>query len=201
MANPPTCAPTNSRRRGTILAFSHLRWNRVSSGFSISSLPVASTPITDVVRDYGSSDITVHNYGTADEFEQRILWLKALKRPIMCTEFMARPAGSTFEAILPVAHRHEVGAICWGLVRGKTQTHLPWDNWIAPLADFPPEDWFHDIFRPDGTPHDEAEVEFIRMISKVAYYVEPANTLTTRQSCLSPLRNVSAFWRPARPNS
>lgn len=117
-----------------------------------------------------SDVISFHNYGTAAEFEQRIGWLKQLGRPILCTEYMARPAGSTFEAILPVAHEHQVGNFCWGLVRGKTQTHLPWDNWISPLADFPKEAWFHDIFDPDGTPHDETEVEFIRMMNKVAHY-------------------------------
>lgn len=117
-----------------------------------------------------SDVVSFHNYGTADDFEKRIGWLKKWQRPILCTEFMARPAGSTFEAILPVAHTHEVGTFCWGLVRGKTQTHLPWDNWISPFADFPKEAWFHDIFDIDGTPHNEIEVEFIRMMSKVAHY-------------------------------
>ncbi|MGL5839488.1 MAG: cellulase family glycosylhydrolase [Sphingorhabdus sp.] len=115
-----------------------------------------------------SDIISFHNYGTSADFEQRIEWLKAWGRPIVCTEFMARPAGSTFEAILPIAQRHAVGAICWGLVRGKTQTHLPWDNWISDLEDFPKEAWFHDIFEPDGTPHDASEVEFIRMMTRIA---------------------------------
>ena len=51
---------------------------------------------------------------------------------MLCTEFMARPVGSTFEAILPVAKKAKVGAFCWGLVQGKTQTHLPWDSWATP---------------------------------------------------------------------
>ena len=117
-----------------------------------------------------SDVVSFHNYGSAEEFERRVGWLKQWGRPILCTEFMARPAGSTFEAILPVAHEHAVGNFCWGLVRGKTQTHLPWDNWISPFADFPKEAWFHDIFDPDGTPHDVAEVEFIRMMSQVAHF-------------------------------
>jgi hypothetical protein len=41
---------------------------------------------------------------------------------------MARPRGSTFEAIRPIALRHRAAAINWGLVTGKTQTDLPWDS-------------------------------------------------------------------------
>lgn len=130
----------------------------------------------------GQSDIvSFHNYGTAAEFEQRIGWLKPLGRPIICTEYMARPAGSTFEAILPVAQRHGVGTLCWGLVRGKTQTHLPWDNWISDLEDFPVEAWFHDIFEPDGTPHDPAEVEFIRMMTRIAEFADLPLAVEQRQ--------------------
>lgn len=129
------------------------------------------TPLQAFQLD-ASDIISFHNYGTAEDFEQRICWLEAWGRPIVCSEFMARPAGSTFEAILPIARRHGVGAVCWGLVKGKTQTHLPWDNWISDLEDFPAEAWFHDIFEPDGTPHDPAEVEFLRMITRIAEAAE-----------------------------
>ncbi len=133
--------------------------------------PAKLTPLQSAQLN-GSDIISFHNYGTAEDFEQRIIWLQAWDRPIVCTEFMARPAGSTFETILPIAQRHGVGAVCWGLVKGKTQTHLPWDNWISDLADFPAEAWFHDIFEPDGTPHDPAEVAFLRMITRIAEAAE-----------------------------
>ena len=116
----------------------------------------------------GSSDvISFHNYGIADDFAQRVKWLKAMGRPLLCTEYMARPAGSTFQTILPVAKEHEVGTFCWGLVRGKTQTHLPWDKWENPNLEGLKDRWFHDIFDADGTPHDEDEVAFLRLISQV----------------------------------
>ena len=114
----------------------------------------------------GNSDIiSFHNYGIAEDFAQRVKWLKTMGRPLLCTEYMARPAGSTFQAILPVAKEHEVGTFCWGLVRGKTQTHLPWDKWENPNIDGLKERWFHDLFHEDGTPHDENEVEVLRLIS------------------------------------
>ncbi len=112
-----------------------------------------------------SDIVTFHNYGGADDFQRRVQWLKAFDRPLLCTEFMARPTGSTFEAILPQARAAGVGALCWGLVRGKTQTHLPWDSWSRPYLDGPAGPWFHDIFEPDGTPHDQAEVDFLRAMA------------------------------------
>jgi hypothetical protein len=116
----------------------------------------------------GNSDvISFHNYGVAQDFLQRIKWLKTFGRPLLCTEYMARPAGSTFQSILPVAKEMEVGTFCWGLVRGKTQTHLPWDRWINPDLEGLKDAWFHDIFDEDGVPHDPEEVEFLRLLSAI----------------------------------
>lgn len=114
----------------------------------------------------GESDIiSFHNYGTAADFGQRVKWLKTFGRPLLCTEFMARPTGSTFEAILPQARDANVATFCWGLVQGKTQTHLPWDSWKTPYLDGPIGPWFHDIFHADGQPHRADEVAFIRAIT------------------------------------
>lgn len=130
------------------------------------SAPDLLSPIQRAQTD-NSDVISFHNYGIAEDFAQRVNWLKAMGRPLLCTEYMARPAGSTFQAILPVAKEHGVGTFCWGLVRGKTQTHLPWDKWENPNIEGLKERWFHDIFDQDGTPHDETEVEFLRLISRL----------------------------------
>ena len=124
----------------------------------LSPIQRAQTGLSDV--------ISFHNYGTAEDFTTRVKWLQAMGRPLMCTEFMARHAGSTFQAILPQAKEHRVGAFCWGLVRGKTQTHLPWDKWQAPEG-ASIDAWFHDIFDERGVPHDPVEVEFLRMLQAV----------------------------------
>src|SRR5207237_4623512 len=50
-----------------------------------------------------SDVISFHNYGWPEEFEARILELQALHRPIICSEYMARGAGSTFDGSLPIA--------------------------------------------------------------------------------------------------
>src|SRR5438874_3139998 len=78
---------------------------------------------------------------------------------------MARSVRSTFDTILPIAKKHHVAAINWGLVAGKSQTYLPWDSWQRPYVDRPPTIWFHDVFFQDGRPYREREVEIIRSMT------------------------------------
>jgi hypothetical protein len=112
-----------------------------------------------------SDIITFHNYDWPEGFEARIKELQPLHRPILCTEYMARGAGSTFDTVLPIARRNHVAAINWGLVNGKTQTNLPWDSWERPYVLRPPTIWFHDVFYTDGTPYRQAEADLIRRLT------------------------------------
>lgn len=66
--------------------------------------------------------ISFHNYDTPQEFEKRIGWLQRYNRPVLCTEFMARPNGSTFQDFLPIAKEHNIAMYNWGLVDGRSQT-------------------------------------------------------------------------------
>jgi hypothetical protein len=109
-----------------------------------------------------SDVISFHNYGWPEEFEKRVEELEQFHRPLICTEYMARGAGSTFDTILPIAYKYRVGAINWGLVAGKSQTYLPWDSWQRPYVTQQPAIWFHDVFHRDGTPYRQREVEIIR---------------------------------------
>lgn len=112
-----------------------------------------------------SDVISFHNYGWPEEFEQRVEQLQQFHRPLICTEYMARGAGSTFDTILPIAKKYHVAAINWGFVAGKTQTYLPWDSWQRPYVLQQPTVWFHDIFHPDGKPYRERETELIRRLT------------------------------------
>ena len=112
-----------------------------------------------------SDVITFHNYGWPEEFEARILELKPLGRPLICTEYMARGNGSTFDGSLPMAKKYNVGAINWGLVAGKTQTYLPWDSWQRPYVLIQPTIWFHEVFRQDDMPYRQREVDLIRQLT------------------------------------
>jgi hypothetical protein len=111
-----------------------------------------------------SDVISFHSYAGPSAFESRINQLTPHGRPILCTEYMARPQGSTVESILPIAKQHNVGAINWGLVAGKTQTYFPWDSWNHPYSAVP-KVWFHDLLRPDGTAFENIESQTIRSLS------------------------------------
>ncbi|WP_026993740.1 cellulase family glycosylhydrolase [Flectobacillus major] len=108
-----------------------------------------------------SDVISFHNYDKAEVLEQKITQLERYGKPLLCTEYMARPNGSTFRSSLPVAQKHHVAMMNWGFVEGKTQTIYPWDSWTKQYTAEPPV-WFHDIFRSDGTPYNIEEVNLIR---------------------------------------
>ena len=112
-----------------------------------------------------SDVISFHNYDKGPEFEKRIQWLQRFHRPILCTEYMARGNGSTFEGSLPIAKKYKVAAINWGFVAGKTQTYLPWDSWQQPYVNRQAAVWFHEIFKQDGTPYKQDEVDLIRRLT------------------------------------
>ncbi len=112
-----------------------------------------------------SDIVSFHNYDSPAKFEQEVKWLQTFNRPLICTEYMARPKGSTFQGVLPIAKQFKVGAINWGFVAGKSQTFLPWDSWQRPYTDRKPEVWFHDIFQKNGKPYRPEETKFIRGIT------------------------------------
>lgn len=111
-----------------------------------------------------SDVISFHSYDNLDKLKQCVNNLKRYDRPILCTEYMARPNGSTFDPHLGWMKENKVSAYNWGFVQGKTQTIYPWDSWTKEYKAEPPV-WFHDIFRTDGTPYRPEEVEYIRKVT------------------------------------
>jgi len=114
-----------------------------------------------------SDVISFHCYGNLEETRKCVQHLRRYHRPILCTEYMARPNGSRFDPILAYFQQEDVGAYNWGFVNGKTQTIYPWDSWKREYR-AEPSVWFHDIFRADGSPYDLAEVEYIKAITSRA---------------------------------
>ncbi|MGD0580747.1 MAG: cellulase family glycosylhydrolase, partial [Bryobacteraceae bacterium] len=58
------------------------------------------------VQIENSDIISFHNYGPPAEFEKSVQWLLPYNRPVICTEYMARGNGSTFQGSLPVAKKY-----------------------------------------------------------------------------------------------
>lgn len=110
-----------------------------------------------------SDIITYHDYDDVDAHTRVLQLLKSHGKPMICTEYMARRNNSRFATVLPMLKKEDVGAINWGLVAGKTNTIYAWDTPMTDGAE--PKEWFHDIFRKDGTPYQTDEIEVIKKVN------------------------------------
>ncbi len=127
-------------------------WSKLDSLSDLSRFTILNSDI-----------ISFHTYGNIDEMRLRINQLKKYNRPILCSEYLARGQGSTFQAMLPLLKKEQVSAINWGFVAGKTNTLFPWSSWEEEF-DSLPKIWHHDIFLPDKTPYDQNEIDFLKEI-------------------------------------
>ena len=116
------------------------------------------------VQLQNSDVVSFHNYSSLPELKEFVEHLRRYNRPLVCTEYMARPVGSTFDPNLKYLHDQNVGAYNWGFVSGKTQTIYPWDSWGKTYTAEPPV-WFHDIFRSNGVPYNAKEIDFIKSVT------------------------------------
>lgn len=114
-----------------------------------------------------SDFVSFHNYLPVELLVPQVDALRASGRPLVCTEWLARGLGSLPETHLPWFARARIGCFHWGLVNGRTQTHLPWPGFEAAYTD---GRWHHDLLHPDGTPYDETEIALFRHWCDVARY-------------------------------
>ena len=118
-------------------------------------------PPVDKFMVENSDVISFHSYdGNMETLEQKIMELKKYGRPLLCTEYLARGHGNTFENVLPILKANKIAAINWGLVSGKTNTIYPWESWTKEYV-AEPKIWHHDIFYKDGTSFSLKETNFI----------------------------------------
>jgi hypothetical protein len=129
--------------------------------------PGAALNAVEAVQIGQSDVVSFHDYNWPEKFETRLAQLAQYGRPVLCTEYMARGAGSTIDGSLPIGKKANVGMINWGFVVGKIQTNLPWDSWERPYTLQQPAVWFHDLLREDGTPYRAREAGILRATSSL----------------------------------
>lgn len=100
-------------------------------------------------------------------------FLRKFGRPIMNTEWLARPMGSQIFDLFSLFYLENVSCFNWGLVAGKSQYFECWNNLWDRYNKGVDEDidfrlWFHDLFRPSHRPYDPKETELIRRICDFA---------------------------------
>lgn len=110
-----------------------------------------------------SDIITFHCYDNPEDTRNTMQRMISTERPVICTEWLNRPRHSTIAEILPMFKENKVGSLFWGLVNGKTQTHLPWGH--RPEHGEYKGVWQHDIFHPDLTPYDNHEIAVIKQMT------------------------------------
>lgn len=120
--------------------------------------------LEDFIAD-NSDIITFHAYSDQSRTREWMERMQKRGRPVICTEWMNRPVKSTFFDILPMFKQQRVGSMSWGLVNGKTQTHLPWGH--RPEHGQYNGPWQHDIYRGDLTPYDANETKLIKQMTGV----------------------------------
>jgi hypothetical protein len=117
----------------------------------------------NAIQILNSDIVTYHDYEEPALHLRVIQMLKTHNRPLICTEYMARTRNNRFANTMPLLKKENVGAINWGFVQGKTNTIYAWDT---PMPDGgQPIEWFHDIFRPDGTVYRQDEVDLIKKLN------------------------------------
>jgi Cellulase (glycosyl hydrolase family 5) len=158
---------SNYQNKSLVLLSKVFQWSREVNPDQPLSAGIWNKDLSDLnTFQLSESDvITYHNYEDEKSHLLVIDSLRKFGRPLICTEYMARLRGSTFFNIMPLLKKERVAAINWGLVSGKTNTKYAWDTPIPDGSE--PNIWFHDIFRPDGTPYSQKEVDFISELTGV----------------------------------
>ena len=117
-----------------------------------------------------SDIVTFHAYWNCARVSEFIDVLSVLDRPILCTEWMARAVDSQISDQLELFHDRRIGCFQWGLVKGRTQTWMPWPDELVKAHGGDPSRniWFHDLLHEDGRPYDEQEIETIKRLTSNA---------------------------------
>ena len=120
-------------------------------------IDVAAARLSDVV--------SFHAYLATPKMLQVLRFWQTFERPLLCTEWLARHVGCVMEEQLPLFAALNVGCYQWGLVRGKTQTTLPWPSVRKSGVDYA-QLWFHDVLDEYGIPFRQREMELVRRLTE-----------------------------------
>ena len=123
------------------------------------------------------SDIV--SYHCYDSFEEHVKVIAKLKRhfrrPLINTEWLARTIHCDVFDNYPLFYLERIGAVNWGLVNGRYQTHEPWEfQWHEierdprRASEIDMTKWLHDLLRPSLRPYDPREINLMRRFNKLA---------------------------------
>ena len=112
-----------------------------------------------------SDIITFHNYESFPKVKKVVDVLKKEGRPMLNTEWLNRILDNMIQDNLPFYCKEGIGSYSWGLVAGKSQHFLPWDE-LWQRRDLPLNRWQHDLFDTFHTPYDPEEIALMCSMRK-----------------------------------
>ena len=126
------------------------------------------SPIEQLAADL-SDVITYHGYHSlADQVKLADRLATRWGRPLYNTEWLYRIEGCDFPDNYAFMAQRKIGALNWGFVNGKYQTHEPYEPSWKTQFDFEGGDvtkWMHDLFRISHHPYDPYEIVVARHVN------------------------------------
>ena len=83
---------------------------------------------------------------------------------MFCTEWLLRQNNNSIMGHLPYYKEKNISVYNWGLIQGKSQTYLSWNQDENPHEGLP-EIWQHDLYYKNLKPYDPEEISFIKEIA------------------------------------
>ncbi len=177
---------TNIGDKSAQLVYDSWVWAReVNPSQPITSCTRGSVGKSNIAINHINSDLfSVHSYQGAAGVRKMVDEHKAENRPVIFSEWLGRK-GSNPQACLPVMKELNAGCTTWGFVSGKSGTVWAWrsrvvdgvprdldkeraeGNVVKPGEPMPePEVWWHDLYRMDGTPYSQDEIDTFKRLTK-----------------------------------
>lgn len=140
-------------------AFRWARDSRVRQPVTAVAWGELNNPISARLMEM-SDIITFQSLGDPLLLEMRLRSCETYRRPVLCSDWLNRKKGGTFDTVLPILAAKRVGWYSRGLVKGRAQFYLPDDERLK--AGEEPKVWQQDVFWPDGKPYDRREVDAVK---------------------------------------
>lgn len=142
------------------------------------------TPIAKLAAEVeGMMD--VHNFHQYNASADRMGWADKLfnklrsisNRPLVSTECLTRVNGSGVARTMVLYEKNNVNFYVWGLYANDANWEVKWNRTTYD----PYEPMFHNLLHPDGTPYDDAELDWIRNFKFTnGQDVDPGTEVTER---------------------
>ena len=103
------------------LAAAAIRWAREAEGHQPLTIGAWTTSKAACPRRLMemSDVVSFHGYDTPEGISKKSWTCRQYNRPVLCTEWLFRQSGNTFETILPIFAHGQIGGYHWGLVAGR----------------------------------------------------------------------------------